>query len=105
MAISIAHMCKPCALGQGDANIPSSPWVCVPCSALKMNPMLDHVGPIMVPAGLDSFKDIGRPRGGGTDGNVAGGLAEWKELFEKMFPGQLSSCVCLSCACITCVLV
>lgn len=39
----------------------------------------------MVPAGHDSFRDIGRPRGI-VDGNVEAGLQEWKELHEKFFP-------------------
>lgn len=58
----------------------------------------------MVPAGVDTFRDIGRPRGGGGDGNVAGGTAEWKELFDKMFPGAPSlagggthDAICLLC--------
>ncbi|PNW79047.1 hypothetical protein CHLRE_09g398882v5 [Chlamydomonas reinhardtii] len=53
---------------------------------LKMQPQIDHTGPIMVPAGFDTFKSVGRPRSQG-EGTVAGGLAEWRELFEKMFPG------------------
>ncbi|GLC38707.1 Cytoplasmic dynein 2 light intermediate chain 1 [Pleodorina starrii] len=53
---------------------------------LKMQPMSDHNGPIMMPAGADTFKSIGRPRGA-ADGSVTAGLADWRELFEKMFPG------------------
>ncbi|EFJ46628.1 cytoplasmic dynein 1b light intermediate chain, D1bLIC [Volvox carteri f. nagariensis] len=53
---------------------------------LKMQPMSDHNGPIMMPAGADTFKSIGRPRGA-AEGSVTAGLAEWRELFEKMFPG------------------
>mmetsp|Transcript_19674 Transcript_19674/g.42749 ORF Transcript_19674/g.42749 Transcript_19674/m.42749 type:complete len:403 (+) Transcript_19674:323-1531(+) len=52
---------------------------------LKMQPQTDHQGPLMVPAGADKFRDIGRPRGA-VDGNVAGGIQEWKEIYEKMFP-------------------
>lgn len=58
------------------------------CRVLKMQPQIDHTGPIMVPAGFDTFKSVGRPRSQG-EGTVAGGLAEWRELFEKMFPGEL----------------
>ncbi|KXZ48452.1 D1BLIC protein [Gonium pectorale] len=54
---------------------------------LKMQPQTDHNGPIMVPAGSDAFRSIGRPRGGSAEGSVDTGLAEWRELFEKMFPG------------------
>ncbi|GFR53154.1 hypothetical protein Agub_g15875 [Astrephomene gubernaculifera] len=53
---------------------------------LKMQPQVDHNGPIMVPAGADTFRAIGRPRGAG-DSSVASGLAEWRDLYEKMFPG------------------
>ena len=41
---------------------------------LKMPPQMDHQGPLMVPAGTDRFRDIGRPRGA-VDGNVAAGMA------------------------------
>mmetsp|Transcript_17177 Transcript_17177/g.54938 ORF Transcript_17177/g.54938 Transcript_17177/m.54938 type:complete len:387 (-) Transcript_17177:65-1225(-) len=50
---------------------------------LKLPTLLDHMGPLCVPIGQDKFKDIGRPRvaeGGGE------GLAEWKGIFEKLFP-------------------
>lgn len=49
--------------------------------------MTDHNGPIMVPAGMDTFKAIGRPRGGMEGSSVTLGMQEWSELFEKMFPG------------------
>ncbi|KAG2482769.1 hypothetical protein HYH03_018309 [Edaphochlamys debaryana] len=52
---------------------------------LKMQPQIDHNGPIMVPAGSDTFKAIGRPRGA-AEGSVESGLREWRDLFEKMFP-------------------
>ncbi len=39
---------------------------------LKLQPQLDHNGPLMVPAGTDKFRDIGRPRGA-VDGNVVAG--------------------------------
>lgn len=55
--------------------------------ALKSPPMTDHHGPIMVPAGMDTFKAIGRPRGAMEGSSVALGMQEWSELFEKMFPG------------------
>jgi hypothetical protein len=58
-----------------------------PPSVLKMGPATDHGGPIMLPAGADTFKAIGRPRGGG-EGTVATGQAEWRELYDKMFPGE-----------------
>lgn len=64
--------------------------------ALKMDPQFDHLGPLMVPAGTDHFKDIGRPRGGGggaaaaagplSEADVAAGLREWRALHEQMFP-------------------
>ena len=38
-----------------------------------MAPQTDHQGPLMVPAGADKFRDIGRPRGA-VDGNIAAGL-------------------------------
>ena len=38
-----------------------------------MPPQMDHQGALMVPAGTDKFRDIGRPRGA-VDGNVAAGL-------------------------------
>lgn len=57
-----------------------------PRSVLKLQPMVDHNGPIMVPAGVDTFKSIGRPRGGG-EGSVSTGMAEWRDLYDKMFPG------------------
>ncbi|MEW5319721.1 MAG: hypothetical protein WDW38_010857 [Sanguina aurantia] len=53
---------------------------------LKMNPAFDHLGPIMVPAGTDKFRDIGRPQGGMTDANnVASGVLEWRDGCTKMF--------------------
>lgn len=52
---------------------------------MKMQPQFDHIGPLMIPAGTDLLRDIGRPRGG-MDGTINAGLCEWKELFEKMFP-------------------
>lgn len=51
----------------------------------KMNPQTDHNEALMIPAGTDRFRDIGRPRGA-MDDNVAAGMAEWKEMFDKMFP-------------------
>ena len=59
---------------------------CRCCRVLKMNPQIDHHGPIMMPAGMDTFKSIGRPKGS-QEGSVATGLAEWRELFAQMFPG------------------
>lgn len=38
-----------------------------------MSPQLDHNMALMIPAGADRFKDIGRPRGG-VDDNLAVGL-------------------------------
>ncbi|KAL6746086.1 hypothetical protein V8C86DRAFT_2954357 [Haematococcus lacustris] len=52
---------------------------------LKQQPQVDHSEPLMVPAGTDRFKDIGRPRGA-VDGNVAAGSQEWCELCDKFFP-------------------
>ncbi|KAJ9532928.1 hypothetical protein QJQ45_018044, partial [Haematococcus lacustris] len=68
---------------------------------LKQQPQVDHSEPLMVPAGTDRFKDIGRPRGA-VDGNVAAGsqvrgkevpivsvtvaTQEWCELCDKFFP-------------------
>ncbi|GFH16582.1 dynein 1b light intermediate chain, partial [Haematococcus lacustris] len=43
---------------------------------LKQQPQVDHSEPLMVPAGTDRFKDIGRPRGA-VDGNVAAGSQKW----------------------------
>ncbi len=40
---------------------------------LKLAPQTDHAGPLMIPAGADKFKDVGRPRGV-MDGNVQAGL-------------------------------
>lgn len=49
-------------------------WVVILCCrTLKLAPQFDHAGPLMVPAGSDKFKDIGRPRGV-ADGNVQAGL-------------------------------
>mmetsp|Transcript_14748 Transcript_14748/g.36790 ORF Transcript_14748/g.36790 Transcript_14748/m.36790 type:complete len:415 (-) Transcript_14748:151-1395(-) len=53
--------------------------------SLKLQPQLDHSGPLMVPAGTDKLRDIGRPRGV-ADGNVAAGLQEWREVCDKFFP-------------------
>ena len=47
--------------------------LCPTPSALKMQPQTDHNGPLMVPAGTDKFRDIGRPRGV-VDGNVPAGM-------------------------------
>mmetsp|Transcript_19135 Transcript_19135/g.32887 ORF Transcript_19135/g.32887 Transcript_19135/m.32887 type:complete len:414 (-) Transcript_19135:1059-2300(-) len=52
---------------------------------MKMPPQFDHSGALIVPAGLDKFRDIGRPKGT-VDGNVAAGLQEWKDLCDKFFP-------------------
>jgi dynein light intermediate chain 2 len=57
--------------------------------ALKSSPQLDHLGPLMVLAGIDHFKEIGRPRGA-VDSNIAAGLEEWREIHEKMFPPKES---------------
>mmetsp|Transcript_27351 Transcript_27351/g.73958 ORF Transcript_27351/g.73958 Transcript_27351/m.73958 type:complete len:401 (-) Transcript_27351:855-2057(-) len=51
----------------------------------KLEPHFDHAGPIMVPAGADRFKDIGRPRSV-VDSNIMAGQLEWQELYEKFFP-------------------
>lgn len=52
---------------------------------LKLSPQVDHGGPLMVPAGTDKFKDIGRPRGV-ADGNIQAGIQEWREMSDKLFP-------------------
>jgi len=44
------------------------------CRPAKMEPQLDHAGPIMVPAGADHFKDIGRPRSMVDSNTMAGQL-------------------------------
>ena len=64
---------------------PATDLLCPLRRSLKMPPQMDHQAPLMVPAGTDKFRDIGRPRGA-VDGNVAAGLQEWKELCDKMFP-------------------
>ncbi|KAG1665103.1 hypothetical protein FOA52_007794 [Chlamydomonas sp. UWO 241] len=53
--------------------------------ALKMAPQTDHSSALMVPAGTDKLRDIGRPRGQ-VDDNISQGMVEWKELCDKMFP-------------------
>lgn len=62
---------------------------------LKLGPQTDHMGPIMVPAGADTFSDIGRPgRGGGAapggpvadEAAAAAVVAEWAEALGRIFP-------------------
>jgi dynein light intermediate chain 2 len=57
---------------------------------LKAPPQMDHQLPLMILAGSDKFNDIGRPRGA-VDDNIAAGLQEWCELYEKMFPSKDSA--------------
>uniref|UniRef100_A0A7S0RPS7 Cytoplasmic dynein 2 light intermediate chain 1 n=1 Tax=Pyramimonas obovata TaxID=1411642 RepID=A0A7S0RPS7_9CHLO len=48
----------------------------------KLQIELDHLKPMVIPAGVDKFKDIGRPKGGtGVDA-----IAEWRAVFHKLFP-------------------
>eukprot|EP00854_Cymbomonas_tetramitiformis_P017965 gene17965-21396_t len=44
----------------------------------------DHMKQICIPSGTDKLKDVGRPRGGGD--NAEGAHAEWKAVFEKLYP-------------------
>mmetsp|Transcript_10736 Transcript_10736/g.14608 ORF Transcript_10736/g.14608 Transcript_10736/m.14608 type:complete len:398 (-) Transcript_10736:111-1304(-) len=55
--------------------------------ASKLNLEIDHMKPLIVPAGSDHLKDIGRPRGGGeTTGDAA--IGEWRAVFQKLFPSE-----------------
>lgn len=51
----------------------------------RAQPQVDHLGPLMVLAGTDHLKDIGRPRGA-YEGNMGAAMQEWKDLMEKTFP-------------------
>ncbi|GHP02445.1 cytoplasmic dynein 2 light intermediate chain 1 [Pycnococcus provasolii] len=51
--------------------------------ALKLPVQLDHLQPLVIPAGSDKLSLIGRPRGGGS---AAGSLEEWREVFRALFP-------------------
>lgn len=53
--------------------------------AFKLAPQFDHMAPLLVVAGSDAFKDIGRPKGSVTSDPVAG-LQEWETLFAQVFP-------------------
>ena len=56
---------------------------------LRMEPQMDHLQALMVPAGSDRFKDIGRPRGTAADASTSGaGIAEWQALYQTIFPSQ-----------------
>lgn len=61
-----------------------------PCGSLQVPLRLpartDHLGALFVPAGSDTFRDIGRPRGGAGGGDAASGLTDWQALFAQIFP-------------------
>jgi hypothetical protein len=60
-----------------------------PCRPEKLKLQSDHLLPLLVPAGSDKFKDIGRPKGGApvsSSAAVAEAIVEWKELFDRSFP-------------------
>jgi len=48
----------------------------------KLNIEIDHMRPLVIPAGHDKFKDIGRPKGD----RGADAIAEWRAVFQKLFP-------------------
>eukprot|EP00899_Mesostigma_viride_P029010 jgi/Mesvir1/9294/Mv04473-RA.1 len=48
----------------------------------------DHMKPLFVPAGQDKLKDIGRPRGADAGSGGDNAMAEWRAVFEKVFPPQ-----------------
>ncbi|KAF8073133.1 SAMS2 [Scenedesmus sp. PABB004] len=62
--------------------------------ALRLAPLADHLGPLMLPAGCDSFRDIGTPHGGPLPGgggaltaaDVAAVQAEWAALAARVPP-------------------
>ena len=70
-----------------------------PRSPLKQAPSTDHLGPLLVPAGADSFSSIGLPHGQqqpGTAGSssssswdaarVASGQQQWLDAVSRVFP-------------------
>eukprot|EP00879_Flechtneria_rotunda_P016309 GHRR01017064.1.p1 GENE.GHRR01017064.1~~GHRR01017064.1.p1 ORF type:complete len:331 (+),score=129.25 GHRR01017064.1:1013-2005(+) len=59
---------------------------------LKMALQFDHLGPLMIPAGSDKFKDIGRPQAQMpavlTAADVAAIQQEWVGMASELFPAM-----------------
>mmetsp|Transcript_2694 Transcript_2694/g.3068 ORF Transcript_2694/g.3068 Transcript_2694/m.3068 type:complete len:409 (-) Transcript_2694:185-1411(-) len=51
----------------------------------KLTIEMDHLKPLIIPAGSDRLRDIGRPRGTDSSGDD-GALGEWRAVFKKLFP-------------------
>lgn len=63
------------------------------CRPLKQQPSTDHLGPLLVPAGSDSFSSIGLPHSSSSSSRVwdlaslAAGQQQWLEAVERVWPG------------------
>jgi hypothetical protein len=66
------------------------------CSPLKQQPSTDHLGPLLVPAGSDSFSNIGLPHTTSSSSSsrvwdpssLAAGQQQWLEAVARVWPGS-----------------
>lgn len=65
---------------------------CVPRRPLKQQPSTDHLGPLLIPAGHDSYSSIGLPHSSSSSSwdaaSVAAGQQQWLESVGRVWKGS-----------------